>query len=98
MSAPLERFQAQEWNGLELIQSPDHDRATELARSNAKLQAFAYTVAHDLKEPLRTISAFTQILLRKGRVDEADREIASVRHYSRIVSLSAKNRLFALGE
>jgi len=32
----------------------------ELARSNAELLAFAHTVAHDLREPLRTISAFTQ--------------------------------------
>jgi light-regulated signal transduction histidine kinase (bacteriophytochrome) len=48
----------------------------ELARSNAELLAFAHTVAHDLKEPLRTISAFSQILVRRAKLDEADQEIA----------------------
>ena len=48
----------------------------ELTRCNAELQAFAHTVAHDLREPLRTISAFTQILVRKARLDEADKEMA----------------------
>lgn len=46
-----------------------------LIRSNAELRAFAHTVAHDLREPLRTISAFTQILTRKA-LEPADKEIA----------------------
>jgi PAS domain S-box-containing protein len=50
--------------------------AEELARSNADLQAFAHTAAHDLKEPLRTIGAFTEILVRKAQLDEAEKEIA----------------------
>jgi PAS domain S-box-containing protein len=50
--------------------------AEELARSNAELQAFAHTVAHDLREPLRTISAFTEMLVRKAQLDEADKEVA----------------------
>lgn len=48
----------------------------ELTRCNAELQAFAHTVAHDLKEPLRTISAFTQVLVRKAQLAEADKDIA----------------------
>ncbi len=36
---------------------------TELARSNAEMEAFTYSVSHDLKEPLRTIEAFSQFLL-----------------------------------
>ncbi|HTA72235.1 MAG TPA: ATP-binding protein [Bryobacteraceae bacterium] len=48
----------------------------ELARSNAELQSFAQNVAHDLKEPLRTISAFTQLLLRKAPLDPINRQFA----------------------
>ena len=48
----------------------------ELTRCNAELQAFAHTVAHDLTEPLRSISAFTQILVCKAQLAEADRDIA----------------------
>ena len=50
--------------------------ADELIRSNAELRAFAHTVAHDLREPLRTIAAFTQILARKAPLEQADKQIA----------------------
>jgi signal transduction histidine kinase len=37
----------------------------ELARSNEDLQAFAAMASHDLKEPLRMIAAYSQLLIRK---------------------------------
>jgi signal transduction histidine kinase len=39
------------------------DRTTALAGSNAQLDAFAYTVSHDLRAPLRAMEGFARILL-----------------------------------
>jgi len=37
----------------------------ELERSNNDLEQFAHTVSHDLQEPLRMVSSFTDLLLKK---------------------------------
>jgi signal transduction histidine kinase len=38
-------------------------RTTALVESNRRLEAFCYTLAHDLKAPLRSIQGFAQLLL-----------------------------------
>ena len=60
--------------------------ATQLEAANAELDAFAYSVSHDLRAPLRSIDGFSQALLE----DYADRVDAAGRDYLQRVRAAAQ--------
>jgi PAS domain S-box-containing protein len=63
------------------------ERIAELAEANAELEAFAYTVAHDLRAPLRAMAGFSAALAE----DYGESFDAAGRDYlERIVSAAAR--------
>jgi light-regulated signal transduction histidine kinase (bacteriophytochrome) len=69
------------------------ERTAELAAANKELEAFAYSVSHDLRAPLRTIDGFSQALLEDyaSSIDETGKD------YLRRVRAAA-NRMSSLIE
>ena len=52
-------------------------RTCELTEANARLEAFASTVSHDLMQPIAAIAGFLS-LLDRGLVDLGDEQVAVV--------------------
>jgi PAS domain S-box-containing protein len=69
-----ERQQAQQH--IEQLNSSLLAQNQELEAVNGELEAFSYSVSHDLRTPLRSIEGFSQLVLRKyrERLDETGRD------------------------
>ncbi|MCW5976924.1 MAG: PAS domain-containing protein [Bryobacteraceae bacterium] len=68
----------------------------ELRRANQDLEQFAYSASHDLQEPLRHISIYSELLRRKceGRFDnEADELMKSVMDGARRMEMLVRDLL-----
>jgi signal transduction histidine kinase len=53
-----------------------HERTAALAAANRELEAFSYSVAHDLRAPLRSLDGFTELLLEHSaaQLDETGQD------------------------
>ena len=76
---------------LEIANKRLKERSEALSRANEELKRFAYALAHDLNEPLRGISALTDLLVQRNvhRLDDSSKECAEmiVRKVQRMQSM-----------
>jgi PAS domain S-box-containing protein len=68
----LEKAKADLQAHAENLEKTVAQRTAQLSEINAELEAFSFSLSHDLRAPLRTIRNFAQIVLDDRRVDLGD--------------------------
>jgi PAS domain S-box-containing protein len=70
----------------EVLERRVADRTTELQKANESLEAFSYSVSHDLRAPLRHVQGFIHLLER----DAGDRVGEKAKEYLHLIADAAK--------
>jgi signal transduction histidine kinase len=76
LNAELEKRVQERTAELEKTNAALTARSNELEAANKELEAFCYSVSHDLRAPVRTIGGFTKVLIEghAHQLDEAGKE------------------------
>jgi len=96
MADELERLGRENKEAHSSLEKKVQQRTAQLESKNKELEQFAYVASHDLQEPLRTISAFVELLQQqyKGRLDDnADKFLDYLLHASERMKVLIKDLL-----
>jgi signal transduction histidine kinase/DNA-binding response OmpR family regulator len=86
LNAELEERVERRTREISLLNRALQERARALEQSNKELESFSYSIAHDLRTPLRSIAGFSHLLVK----DYADKLEAEGRDYLKTVDAAAR--------